>query len=156
MVTTLCDRHCLPHAALEFEITESAVVKNIEKARATMLHLKHHGVTFAIDDFGTGYSSLAHLRTLPFSRLKIDKSFIRNLPTSTTDKTIVKTCISLAHDLGMDVVAEGIETAEELEYVSQWGCDVIQGFLFSKPLDAESIHLLLSQQKPSQPYVEAA
>jgi len=104
-----------------------------------MEELRELGIQFAIDDFGTGHSTLSNLGIFPFSRLKIDQSFVRNIQQSSASRVIVKSCIELAHGLGMDVVAEGVEESAEFEILAEWNCDVIQGYLFSRPQTPQAI-----------------
>ena len=121
--------------ALKLEITESIFMERVEASQAQLDRLKSHGFQLALDDFGTGYSSLKYLQKLPISTLKIDRSFIQDLENTTQNKKIVEATIALAHTLGLDVVAEGIETPEQLKIMKQLGCNYGQGYLFSKPLD---------------------
>ena len=125
-----------PHQ-LEIEITESVIMKNPKRWIKLFAGLKKQGVRFAIDDFGTGYSSLSYLRQLPLDVLKIDKSFIDDLPHSIDACTIADTIITLTSKLGLDTVAEGIETKEQASYLINAGCTYAQGFLYDKPLNAE-------------------
>jgi sensor c-di-GMP phosphodiesterase-like protein len=104
------------------------------------------GITIAIDDFGTGYSSLSYLKDLPIDKLKIDKSFVDELPYNASDVAIAKTIISLAHNLGLDLIAEGVETKEQLEFLQKNGCPNIQGFYFSKPLNADKMKQFLQSK----------
>lgn len=139
-VTELVTTNNLSSGQLELEVTESAIIETPDTAQKTMRALAEIGVKFAIDDFGTGHSSLANLGSFPFNRLKIDQSFVRRLTDSKTDRTIVRSCIELAHDLGMDVVAEGVEHQQELDLLSSWNCDIIQGYLLNKPLTVDQFH----------------
>lgn len=132
------DPHCL-----EFEITESAVMKNAERAISLMRRLKEMQIQIAIDDFGSGYSSLSYLKRFPINRLKIDQSFVREAVGSATDAAIIMAIITLARNLGLRVIAEGVETPEQLAMLRNLGCDEIQGFLISKPMPAESLQELL-------------
>ncbi len=118
---------------LELELTESALMIDPERSASALKMLRSMGVTIAIDDFGTGYSSLSYLRRLPIDKLKIDRSFIRDLPTSAMDESIVRAIVSLAHSVGLDVVAEGVETAEQLERVRALDCDQWQGYYCCPP-----------------------
>lgn len=122
---------------VEFEITESIIMKYPEKNIKTLEKLKNLGVTLALDDFGTGYSSLSYLRTLPIDVLKIDKSFIDGILIEEKCEYIINSIIELSHYLNLTVVAEGVETKEQLEYLSNISCDVIQGYYFSRPIEFE-------------------
>jgi diguanylate cyclase (GGDEF)-like protein len=123
-------------ARLLLEITESGLMADPSRARETALRLAATGVRLSIDDFGTGYSSLALLRRLPVSELKIDRSFVRDMTTNDDDATIVRSTIGMAHDLGLSVVAEGVETESTLRLLRKLGCDVAQGYHISRPLPA--------------------
>jgi EAL domain-containing protein (putative c-di-GMP-specific phosphodiesterase class I) len=107
-----------------------------------MLKMKQHGFRFSVDDFGTGYSSLAYLKQLPINRLKIDQSFIRDITEDRNDATIVETIISMSHHLGLEVVAEGVETQEQHFFLSQHACDIFQGYYFSKAIKADKFFAL--------------
>lgn len=135
---------------LELEITESIIMQNPEETIATIRNLRSLGISFSIDDFGTGYSSLNYLKYLPVSRLKIAKCFIDGISTDTNDRTITKTIINLAHNLGMKVIAEGVETFQQLEFLRRYDCDEIQGYLFYKPLSSGEIERLLTEQNAEQ------
>ncbi len=119
---------------LEIELTESVVLANIDDAVAKMNILKEAGVRLSMDDFGTGYSSLAYLTRLPFDQLKIDQSFIRNIGVKSADETIVQTIIGMANTLGMEVIAEGVETEAQRAFLEQHGCPVYQGYLLGRPV----------------------
>jgi EAL domain-containing protein (putative c-di-GMP-specific phosphodiesterase class I) len=108
---------------------------NTDKVIRILSEFKEMDVQLAVDDFGTGYSSLGYLRRFPIDRLKIDRSFIDDVPTSQHDATIAKAIISLAHNLGLQVIAEGVENRAQLAFLAENGCDEIQGYLLSKPLD---------------------
>ncbi|MEK1906147.1 MAG: EAL domain-containing protein [Pseudomonas sp.] len=126
----------LPAACLELEITEGALMDNVEQACDTLLALKGLGLKLAIDDFGTGYSSLAYLRRFPLDKLKVDQSFMHGVPEDQANLEIVATIIGLARNLKLRVLAEGVETEGQLRALRQLGCDACQGYLFSKPLSA--------------------
>jgi diguanylate cyclase (GGDEF)-like protein len=119
---------------LELELTESAVMEDAEQSIETLRRLSELGVRISVDDFGTGYSSLSYLRRLPLDRLKIDRAFIRDVATSRDDATIVRAIVSLAHNLNLKVIAEGVETPEQLAFLHELGCDQYQGFHFSAPI----------------------
>jgi diguanylate cyclase (GGDEF)-like protein len=132
---------------LELEITESLIIENIQQAINTMNQLHSMGITLSLDDFGTGYSSLNYLKRLPIDILKIDRSFVRELIVGSDDAAIVKAIISLAHNLQLSVIAEGVETQAQLEYLQKHGCDEIQGYYISRPVPAEALAKLLQQQE---------
>jgi EAL domain-containing protein (putative c-di-GMP-specific phosphodiesterase class I) len=122
---------------LKIELTESVVLDNINDTIAKMHDLKQPGVRFSMDDFGTGYSSLSYLTQLPLDQLKIDRSFVRNIGTKPTDAVIVQTIIGMGNSLGMDVIAEGVETDAQHAFLKHAGCIAYQGYLFSKPVPPE-------------------
>ena len=130
-------------AHLELEVTESTVMHNPERAAATLGQLKAMGVSIAIDDFGTGYSSLAYLKRFPLDSLKIDRSFITDLPGDADDAAITRGVIAMAHSLRLSVIAEGVETREQSEFLRQHGCDEMQGNYVSVPLPEQRFMALL-------------
>jgi EAL domain-containing protein (putative c-di-GMP-specific phosphodiesterase class I) len=131
--------HGLPPSALELEVTESTVMVDRFGASGVLAGLRAMGVSVAIDDFGTGYSSLALLRELPVDTLKVDRSFVGGMMASPGDEAIVRAVVTLARDLGLTVVAEGVETSESLDAVTALGCHLAQGFLISKPVPADEL-----------------
>ena len=133
----------LAAAHLELELTESMVMHDVEQATTIMAKLKALGVQLSIDDFGTGYSSLAYLRHFPIDVLKIDKTFVSDITHSMDDAAIVRAIISLAHSLRLKVIAEGVETEQQLAFLRRHGCDQMQGYLFSRPLAAAAFETLL-------------
>jgi EAL domain-containing protein (putative c-di-GMP-specific phosphodiesterase class I) len=133
--------------ALELEITESLLMEDIERNIERLKTLRDLGVTIAIDDFGTGYSSLNYLARLPMDTLKIDRSFVAGMSASPESRTIVSTIISLAHSLGLKVVAEGVETDEQLNILRLLKCDEMQGFLLSRPVPPDEIAGFLTLKK---------
>jgi len=135
----------LDSEALELEMTESVIMHNVEGAIATMDRLRSMGIRLSLDDFGTGYSSLNYLKRFPLDLLKIDRTFIRGLPGESRDVAIVSGIISLAHSLELEVVAEGVETAEQCRFLLNHNCREIQGFYFSPPMDAQRLDVLLEQ-----------
>ncbi len=134
-----------PATRIEFEITESAIMEQGEHAFDTLAKLKNLGATLSIDDFGTGYSSLAYLRRFAVDKLKIDQSFIREIPRNTNDQEIAATIIAMARNLKLHVLAEGVETQDQLDFLVMHGCDAYQGYLFSPPIAAEDFQRLLTR-----------
>ena len=124
---------------IEFEITETVVMENISKAIDVLQMLRGIGITISLDDFGSGYSSLTYLKKLPIDIVKIDKDFIINIVNEKDTANIFKFIIELAHSMGLKVVAEGVETQEQLEFARQFNCDIIQGFYYSKAIPASDI-----------------
>jgi diguanylate cyclase (GGDEF)-like protein len=135
IMKALFEAGALP-SLLQLELTESILMRDVEKTIATLVYLKNTGITLAIDDFGTGYSSLSYLRRFPIDALKIDRSFVMDSETSNDGATICAAIIAMARQLGLTVIAEGVETAEQVEFLRSHDCDQIQGFLFSKPIPA--------------------
>ena len=133
-----------PHR-VELELTESTLLGNVEEAEKAMHRLKKLGVRFALDDFGTGYSSLLYLRSFPFDRIKIDRSFVRSIETAADAASIVHAIVSLGRGLGMKVTAEGVETAEQQLFLRAAGVHALQGFRFGKPAPASTITDRLEQ-----------
>ncbi|MBS0545850.1 MAG: EAL domain-containing protein [Proteobacteria bacterium] len=136
-------------ACIELEITESALMQPGDDLTARLLKLVELGLTLALDDFGTGYSSLAYLKRLPIGRLKIDRSFVDDLPGNAEDAAVASAALSLARDLGMEVVAEGVETHAQQAYLTERGCHSMQGYLFSRPLPAEMFDRWIADFAPA-------
>ncbi|ASK67658.1 diguanylate cyclase [Shewanella bicestrii] len=136
----------LPAKALELELTESMIMGNPQESVNILSKLKALGLTIAVDDFGTGYSSLSYLKRFPIDTLKIDREFVRDITNDPDDAAITSAIIALAHSLELNVVAEGVETQEQLNFLALQGCDQVQGFLLSKPLSAQDCLALLQQQ----------
>jgi diguanylate cyclase (GGDEF)-like protein/PAS domain S-box-containing protein len=144
--------YALPNRLLKLEITEGIVIQNLEDTIAKMLELKAMGISFAMDDFGTGYSSLTYLKRLPVDALKIDQSFVRDATSDPNDAEIVRAIIAMAASLNLAIIAEGVETQEQLDFLTQLDCHFYQGFLFSEPLTVEGFEaLLLSRTVNSAP-----
>jgi len=132
----------------EFEVTESLLIEEGGFALQQLTEMRERlGMKIAMDDFGTGHSSLGQLKCLPIGKLKIDRSFISDLPGDANDAAIVKAVILMAHTLGLEVVAEGVETREQHRFLCQSGCDHLQGFLYGKPMPAEEISRLLADNQ---------
>ena len=145
-VVSLLEEAGVAPRCLKLEITEGIVMADVQDAIDKMAALKSIGVRFAIDDFGTGYSSMAYLKRLPLDQLKIDKSFVQDISTDPNDAAIVETIIAMAKHLGLDVVAEGVETEEELAFLDSQGCEAYQGYYFSRPVPVEDFSDLLKRQ----------
>jgi EAL domain-containing protein (putative c-di-GMP-specific phosphodiesterase class I) len=139
----------LPRDRLEIEVTETAAVTQPAAALNELRLLRRAGITVALDDFGTGYSSLSKLAAFPVDRLKIDRSFLRDIRHGDDDSPLVAAMIALAHRLGLQVTAEGVETAEQLAFLRRNGCDLVQGYLFSPPISSERFEGLLRSQQAS-------
>jgi len=143
LLRELLAEYPLPPESIELEVTESMVMANAEQATAVLHQLKALGVLLAIDDFGTGYSSLVYLKRLPLDTLKIDKEFVGDLTIDPDDEAITATIITMAHSLGLNVVAEGVETREQLQYLHEQGCDEIQGYWLARPIEeSDCLHFL--------------
>ncbi len=145
MVEEALEKSQLNPEILELEITEHYLMQHREQATLIIEQLREQGLTFSIDDFGTGYSSLGYLKTLPINRLKIDQSFIRDIPDDESDKAITRAVIALGHSMQMKVVAEGVESKEQAAFLAELGCEFAQGYLFSEAVSAERIVEMLSQ-----------
>lgn len=138
----------IPARFLTLEVTESGLMSDMNHARQQLTQLAEMNIAVAIDDFGTGQSSLAYIKTLPFSTLKIDRAFVMDVVTSAVDRQLAHTITQLAHSVGCDVVAEGIETAEQAAYLSSIGCEAAQGYFYARPLPAEAFATWCSEWKP--------
>jgi diguanylate cyclase (GGDEF)-like protein/PAS domain S-box-containing protein len=140
-VKTVLQRHAVEPSLLELELTEGMLLDNFDDIVVVMNELHDIGVRFSLDDFGTGYSSLQHLKQLPLYRLKIDRSFVRDLVDDNSDKAIVRTIIAMARSLNLDVIAEGVETEAQKNLLAKMGCTNFQGYLFGKPVPAEQFEV---------------
>jgi EAL domain-containing protein (putative c-di-GMP-specific phosphodiesterase class I) len=132
---------------LDIEITESTAMTDIERTAPVLKKMAEMGIRISIDDFGTGYSSLNHLKKLPIKKIKIDRSFIKDIATDADDRAIIGAVTSMAHKMGIRAVAEGVETEEQLEFVREAGCDEAQGYLFSRPLTARQFEEFIFSEK---------
>ncbi|MDW9405366.1 EAL domain-containing protein, partial [Pseudomonas soli] len=130
---------------LELEVTENALMGDIHHTISLLKHIRAQGVALSIDDFGTGYSSLAYLKRLPLDVLKIDRSFIQDVPGSQKDREIVQAIIIMAHTLHLKVVTEGVETVEQHEFLASHGCDYLQGYLLSRPVPLAELRPILER-----------
>ena len=131
---------------LELELTENMVMQNAERAGKLLAAIKQMGVRLAIDDFGVCYSSLTHLKRFPIDTLKVDRSFIRDIPQDPEDKAITEAIIAMGKSLNLTVVAEGVETLEQQTFLHDHHCDEMQGFYFSRPIDSEQVAELLRRR----------
>ncbi|MDH5359291.1 MAG: EAL domain-containing protein [Gammaproteobacteria bacterium] len=144
-VTRILDETGLEGQYLELELTESMLMDDVDHAVDTLKRLNKLGVNLAIDDFGTGYSSLSYLSQLPVQRVKLDQSFVRNITSNSDSAAIAHAVMQLGHSLGLDVLAEGVESEEQMQYLEQLGCDALQGYYFSAPLPPEGFEYFVSK-----------
>lgn len=144
LVLSILKRYDLPGNLLELEITESILLHNEPVIIKQLEALKNQGIKLALDDFGTGYSSLSYLKQLPFDILKIDKSFIDGIPNESSDTQIASSIIAMGHILGFKVLAEGVESHDQLIFLQAKGCDAYQGYFKSKPIPPEGIREMMS------------
>ena len=140
----------VPHHLLEIELTERVIMTDIEEATATLKELEKLGIRVSVDDFGTGYSSLSYLKKFPIDVIKIDRAFVSDVDSNTEDAAIVSAIIAMASSLGLETVAEGVETKEQMDFLKAKNCTIGQGYLFSKPLSNADLHSYLAD------YSEAA
>jgi diguanylate cyclase (GGDEF)-like protein len=145
LVQRLLAEHGVPARVLRLEVTESAVMADAARCMEVLQRLHDLGLRLSIDDFGTGYSSMSHLRRLPVDELKVDRSFVLGMTTSAQDAVLVRSAVDLGHNLGLTVVAEGVEEAEQVAALRELGCDIAQGYFFSRPVPAEVLDGMLAQ-----------
>jgi EAL domain-containing protein (putative c-di-GMP-specific phosphodiesterase class I) len=148
-VAELLRRHGVDRGRLELEITESTMLEDPPRTRVILERLSEMGIRLSIDDFGTGYSSLAYLKRLPVDEIKIDRSFVMNMVEDEDDATIVRSTIDLGRNLGLEVVAEGVESGPIWDRLSDLGCTVAQGYFLSRPLPADQLTPWLEQRRDS-------
>ena len=141
----------MPARLLQLEVTESMVMQNVDRAIGVLDAIQSRGVRLAIDDFGTGYSSMSLMKQFPIDTIKIDRSFVRELESNGEDRAIANAIISMGKALGLTVVAEGVETEGQDEFLSASLCDELQGYLFSKPVPAEAIHRIFLDRLAAPP-----
>jgi EAL domain-containing protein (putative c-di-GMP-specific phosphodiesterase class I) len=135
----------LPPSMLQLEITESIIMESPDLITEKLQCLRTNGISIALDDFGTGYSSLGYLRNLPIDTLKIDKLFIDDISKKDSNSIITDSIISLGHKIGLSVISEGVETAEQIQYLKNYQCDIIQGYYYSKPLPSDQVEHFIRQ-----------
>jgi len=145
LVARLLGEHDVPAALLRLEVTESAVMSDAARCMDVLQRLHELGVRLSIDDFGTGYSSMVHLRRLPVDELKIDRSFVLGMITMPADAVLVRTAIDLGHNLGLTVVAEGVEGLEHVDALRHLGCDVAQGYHYARPMGEADVTAVLER-----------
>ena len=145
LIQNVLSQSMLDPQTLEIELTESTLMENPDAVISVLEKIHQLGIRIAIDDFGTGYSSLNYLRRLPIDIIKIDQSFVRDIGRDNNDESIVKTIISMAHTLGLKVIAEGVETKEQSDFLKEHKCDILQGYYFSRPLPIEEATQLLAR-----------
>jgi EAL domain-containing protein (putative c-di-GMP-specific phosphodiesterase class I) len=149
MVRDVLDKHALESRYLMLEITESTAMRDADASLGILRQLDAMGVRISIDDFGTGYSSLLYLKRLPASELKIDRGFVRDLTHDTEDAAIIAAIVALGHALNLQIVAEGVETREQQEFLTRLGCSTLQGFLLGRPLPADQFIEAVRQRELS-------
>lgn len=139
---------------LEFELTESMLMSDSEDSAQVLDNMKRYGIRLSVDDFGTGYSSLAYPKRFPLDSLKIDRAFIRHITTDSGDATIAKAIISLAHNLKLSVLAEGVETQAQLDFLRENACDEMQGYLFARPMPvADGARAMIDGRRLRKPVI---
>jgi EAL domain-containing protein (putative c-di-GMP-specific phosphodiesterase class I) len=155
-ISRILGLHGIDPSLLELEITESSLMVNPHEAARSLEYLKGLGVGLSIDDFGTGYSSLSYLKRFPLDALKVDRSFVRDITSDANDAAITLAVISMAHSLGLKVIAEGVETAAQLAFLAQHGCDQVQGYLLARPMNAEACARVLREGTGEKPLAHSA
>ncbi|OOZ43594.1 putative bifunctional diguanylate cyclase/phosphodiesterase [Solemya velum gill symbiont] len=146
LVKELIDRHDIVASHLELEITETSLMQNADRAFNILVDLKKLGVHIAIDDFGTGYSSLSYLQKFPIDTVKIDRSFVKEIVHQPDVATMVSAIIRMCHTLGLDVISEGVESISQMAMLTEQGCDIVQGYIYSQPIPPEKVTILLQRE----------
>ncbi len=146
-LASLAKEHGIDPARLIVEVTESGLFKDLSKILDVLVRLRMKGFQISIDDFGTGYAMMQQLRHIPATEIKIDQSFVRNMQVSNSDRIVVEKTVEIGHEMGMRVVAEGVETADQLKFLRKIGCDVVQGYYFSRPLAPAALQQWLSEYR---------
>ena len=146
-VANIIRKHNIEPGRLEFELTETTMMVEGSAVDQSLRQLSELGIAISLDDFGTGYSSFAHIQRLPISALKIDRSFVSGVQKNLDDATIVKAMINLAHSLNMEVIAEGAETVEQVDFLREHECDQVQGYYFSRPISYDDFLVLLAMER---------
>ena len=154
LVGSTLQRHALQPQMLEFDISESAFAE--EEARLSLRQLASLGVRLVLDEFGSGYSSLNYLRQYPVHAIKIDRKFMQEVPESLQAATLAATIIHMAHALDKQVIAEGVETLDQLDFLRERGCDVAQGYVLARPATVAEVSDLLAARQPAEPWVQSA
>jgi EAL domain-containing protein (putative c-di-GMP-specific phosphodiesterase class I) len=149
-VTTVLDRSGANPQRLKLELTESLIVDDMDATIAKMTVLKDQGVSFSLDDFGTGYSSLSYLKRLPLDQLKIDQSFVKDILIDPNDAAIARTIVALGRSLGLTVIAEGVETEAQRDFLAHHGCHAYQGYLFSRPVPIAQLETFMQAHTPAR------
>ena len=149
-INQIIEETAINPAMLELELTESILMKEGDSSVHVLNEFKKMGLSVSVDDFGTGYSSLNYLKRLPLDILKIDRSFVEDIEINSDDTTIIKTIIAMAHNLNLKVIAEGVETMEQMDFLIKHGCEEAQGYLFSKPLPADEFEQLFQDQQKAK------
>jgi EAL domain-containing protein (putative c-di-GMP-specific phosphodiesterase class I) len=144
----MCRRFDVERGDIGLEITEGALVNDMQGTRAALMRLRSNGFRISLDDFGTGYSSLSYLQNLPIDLMKIDRSFVKDLHASPGSRAIATAIISMGHTLGLRVLAEGVETEEQAAMLRQWGCEDAQGYLYARPMPVEQFGRYLIEHLP--------
>ncbi len=145
-IETLINDYSIDTGLIEFEITETFIMNDPENSIEILRKISEMGISMSIDDFGTGYSSLSYLKKLPIQKLKIDQTFVKDLPSDKDDIAIVKSIINLANNMNLETIAEGVETSEQEDFLINNGCVNVQGYLYSKPLEEKDLLILLKKE----------